>query len=195
MAADYPRNILELGSEPAGRFVIEGRGCAVLIGARVRLEADVFMHPEVTNATLEIGDDCVIRGLIRFIRGDGGTIRIGPRTTFNDAALTLHEGAAMTFGADCMLSTDIHMDPSDMHPIYDRASGERLNPPQDIEIGDHVWLGTRTLVLKGVRIGSGTIVGAGSMVTGALPENVLAVGSPARVVRENVVWTRDFDGG
>ena len=70
---------------------------------------------------------------------------------------------------------------------------QRLNPPQDIEIGDHVWLGTRVLVLKGARIGSGTVVGAGSIVAGTLPSDVLAVGSPAKVVRENVVWTRDMD--
>jgi acetyltransferase-like isoleucine patch superfamily enzyme len=105
----------------------------------------------------------------------------------------MHEPGAITFGRDCMLSTDIHMDPSDMHPIYDRATGERLNPPQDIEIGDHVWLGTRVIVLKGAKIGSGTIVGAGSIVAGNLPENVLALGTPARVIRENVVWTRDMD--
>jgi acetyltransferase-like isoleucine patch superfamily enzyme len=190
----YARNVLELGSEPAGRFVIEGRGCSVRIGANVRLEANVFMEPEVTHATLEVGDDCVIRGVIRFVRGDGGTIRIGPRTTFNQAGLTSHEGGAITFGADCMLSTDVHLDASDMHPIYDRASGQRLNPPQDIEIGDHVWLSTRVLVLKGAKIGSGAIIGAGSMVAGIIPPNTLAVGSPAKVVREDVVWSREFDG-
>lgn len=189
----YARNVLELGSEPAGRFIIEGRGCVVIVGKNVRLEANVFMQPEVTNATLEIADDCVIRGVIRFVGGDGASLRIGPRTTFNQVGMTSHEGGAITFGADCMLSTDIHMDASDMHPIYDRATGERLNPPRDIEVGDHVWLGARVLLLKGAKIGSGTIVGAGSMVAGILPENVLAAGSPAKVVRENVVWTREFE--
>ena len=135
----------------------------------------------------------MIGGVVRLVRGAGGVIRIGPGTTFNQVGLSMHEAGRIDIGADCMFSTDIHMDPSDMHPIYDRATAERLNPPQDIEIGDHVWLGTRVIVLKGARIGSGTIVGAGSIVSGTLPGDVLAVGSPAKVVRENVVWTRDMD--
>lgn len=189
----HPSTILDLKSEFAGRVFIEGVGCRIRVGSNVRMEATIRIFPEVSNATLEIGDGCVIGGVIRLVRGDGGVIRIGPATTFNQVGLSMHERSEISIGRDCMFSTDIHMDPSDMHPIFDRASGERLNPPQDIQIGDHVWLGTRVLVLKGARIGSGTIVGAGSIVSGTLPPDVLAVGSPAKVVRENVVWTRDMD--
>jgi acetyltransferase-like isoleucine patch superfamily enzyme len=92
-----------------------------------------------------------------------------------------------------MFSTDIHMDVSDMHPIYDRATGERINPARAIHIGDHVWLGTRVLVNKGARIGEGAVIGAGSMVAGQIPPHTLAVGTPARVVRENIAWRREFD--
>jgi len=189
----HPSTRLELKSELAGRVFIEGAHCRVRVGANVRLDATLRIFPEVSNATIEIGDDCVIGGVIRLVRGDGGVIRIGPGTTFNQVGLSMHEKGEIRVGRDCMFSTDIHMDPSDMHPIFDRASGERLNPPQDIEIGDHVWLGARVLVLKGARIGSGTVVGAGSIVSGTLPSDVLAVGSPAKVVRENIVWTRDMD--
>jgi acetyltransferase-like isoleucine patch superfamily enzyme len=159
----------------------------------VVLEATIRIFPEVSNALIEVADGCTIGGVIRLVRGDGGVIRIGEGTTFNQVGLSMHERGTMSFGRDCMLSTDIHMDPSDMHPIYDRATGERLNPPHDIEVGDHVWLGTRVLALKGAKIGSGTIVGAGSIVAGTLPENVLALGSPAKVIRENVVWIRDME--
>jgi acetyltransferase-like isoleucine patch superfamily enzyme len=188
-----PSTRLELQSQLLGRLRIEGRDCTIRVGRNVVFEAAIRIFPEVSNALIEVADNCTIGGVIRLVRGDGGVIRIGEGTTFNQVGLSMHERGAITFGRDCMLSTDIHMDPSDMHPIYDRATGERLNPPQDIEIGEHVWLGTRVIVLKGARIGSGTIVGAGSIVSGTLPENVLALGTPARVIRENVVWTRDMD--
>lgn len=188
-----PTTVLELQSELAGPVFIGGANCRIRVGANVRIEAAIRIFTEVSNAAIEIADDCVIMGVIRLIRGDGGVIRIGPGTTFNQVGLSMHEAGEIDIGGDCMFSTDVHMDPSDMHPIFDRATGERLNPPQDIHIGDHVWLGERVLVLKGARIGSGTIVGAGSIVTGTLPSDVIAVGSPAKVVRENVVWTRDMD--
>ena len=189
----HPSTILELDSALAGRVFVEGVNCRIRVGANVRMEAALRIFGEVANAVIEIGDDCVIGGVIRLVRGDGGIIRIGAGATFNQVGLSMHEAGEIAIGRDCMFSTDIHMDPSDMHPIFDRATGERLNPPQDIHIGDHVWLGTRVLVLKGARIGSGAIVGAGSIVAGTLPPDVLAVGSPAKVVRENVVWTRDMD--
>ena len=188
-----PGNVLELQSDPIGPVVINGEGCTLRIGKDVRVEAPILIRPGVSNALIEIGDGCTIGGMIRFVHGDGGQMRIGANTTFNAVGLSMHEAGAITIGRDCMLSTDIHMDVSDMHPMFDAETGERINPPQDIWIGDHVWLSTRVLVLKGARIGSGTVVGAGSMVSGVLPEKVLAVGSPARVVRENVIWTRDFD--
>jgi len=189
----HPTTVFELQSELQGRVIVDGVNCRIRVGANVLMTAQILIHNEVSGATIEIGDDCILDGVIRLVRGEGGVIRIGPHTTFNQVGLSMHEASTITFGADCMLSTDIHMDPSDMHPIFDRTTGERLNPPQSIEVGDHVWLGARVLVLKGARIGSGTVVGAGSMVAGVLPPNVLAVGSPAKVVREDVVWTRDMN--
>ncbi len=186
-------NVLELGSDPTGRVIINGSNCILRVGRNVTLDATVIIQKDVSNAVIEIGDGCVIDGMIRIVRGNGGRIRIGDATTFNQVGMSMHESGAITIGRDCMLSTDIHMDVSDMHPIFDMTTGHRLNPPQDITLGDHVWLSTRVLVLKGANIGSGTIVGAGSMVVGTLPENVLAIGSPARVVRENVIWTRLMD--
>jgi hypothetical protein len=92
-----------------------------------------------------------------------------------------------------LFSTDIHMDVSDMHPIYDGDTCERINPARSIQIGDHVWLGRGAMVLKGARIGSGSVIAAGAMVVGEVPANVIALGSPARVVREHILWSRNFD--
>ena len=60
-----------------------------------------------------------------------------------------------------------------------RAQGYTTAP---IIIGDDVWLGAKSVVLKGVSIGHGAVVGAGSVVTRSLPSGAIAVGAPARVV-------------
>jgi acetyltransferase-like isoleucine patch superfamily enzyme len=57
-----------------------------------------------------------------------------------------------------------------------------------VRIGDHVWIGARAAVLKGVTIGDGAIVAAGAMVTHDVPARALVAGVPARLVREGVEW-------
>jgi acetyltransferase-like isoleucine patch superfamily enzyme len=183
--------VLDLQSQPQGAVVVEGPRNVLRIGRNVT--CNLTIHIAGSGCVVEIGDDCHLTGIIRIVRGEGGVIRIGRHTTFNGVGLSMHEAGEIHIGDDCMFSADIHMDVSDMHPIYDRNTGSRINPARSISIGDHVWLGNRVLVTKGASIGSGTVVGAGSMVVGTLPSNVIAVGSPAKVVREDVEWRRDFD--
>lgn len=64
---------------------------------------------------------------------------------------------------------------------------QRGQPPP-IRIGDHVWIGLRATILKGVSIGDGAVVGAGSMVIRDVPSGALVAGVPARVIRESVTW-------
>ena len=70
------------------------------------------------------------------------------------------------------------------HPILPelRQKGLQYNLP--VHIGKNCWLGAGVIVLPGVSIGDNTVVGAGSVVTKDLPSNVVAVGNPARVLRE-----------
>jgi acetyltransferase-like isoleucine patch superfamily enzyme len=188
-----PDTVLALQADPAGRVVIKGEATTLRIGAGSIVNAMIWVMPEARNTTIEIGESCVINGMIRIVRGDGGLIQIGDRTTFNDVGLSQHEAGRMIFGRNNMLSAEIRMDVSDMHPIYDRYSGERLNPAKDIHLEDDVWVGVGARLLKGAYIGRGSIIGAGSTVTGKIPPHVLAVGSPARVIREDIAWRREFD--
>ena len=69
------------------------------------------------------------------------------------------------------------------HPLAPGARRDKWEAAKPIVIGDNVWLGGGAIVLPGVTIGENTVVGAGAVVTRDLPPNVVAVGSPARVVR------------
>lgn len=181
---------LELLSEPHGRIIVEGQRNVLRVGRNVTLNIDIVIQG--SGCLVEIEDDCQLAGLIHIVRGEGSIVRIGQTTTFNAVGLTLHEAGEIMIGKDCLFSTDIHMDVSDMHPIYDGFTCERINPAKSIHIGDHVWVGRRSVILKGARIGSGSVIGAGALVSGEIPSHVVAAGSPATIMRRDIIWSRNF---
>ncbi len=111
-----------------------------------------------------------------------GAVTIGDGTFVNVDA-TLLDVAPIRIGAACQLGPKVQL-LTPAHPIDPgprRAGWEAAEP---IAIGDNVWLGGGVIVCPGVTIGDDTVVGAGSVVTRDLPAGVVAVGSPARVLRE-----------
>ncbi len=126
-----------------------------------------------------------------FTLGYDSEIRIGTNvSTASTCSVFAAEGAQVRIGNDCMIAADCRIRADDAHPIYDIESGARLNPSQNIVLREHVWLAYGVMVMPGVTIGQGTVVGTLSVVTKSLPNNVVAVGTPARVVRQNVAWER-----
>lgn len=87
-------------------------------------------------------------------------------------------------GQDCLISPFCYIIDSDhgfQKGLPIRSQKYTINP---VVIGDDVWIGVGSAVLKGVSIGAGSVIGARSVVTKDIPESVIAVGSPARVVKE-----------
>lgn len=114
-------------------------------------------HPE---SRIDIGDHCIINGAV------------------------IHCNCAVTIGAHSRLAPGVTLCDNDSHvPARSIESREERPPEAPIRLGANVWLGMRTIVLKGVTIGDNTIVAAGSIVTRDLPANVLAGGIPAEVIR------------
>jgi maltose O-acetyltransferase len=112
----------------------------------------------------------------------GYQIGIGDRTFVNFGAVFLDAGP-ITIGSDVQIGPNVQL----LTPTHEldadrrRAGWERAVP---VTIGDNVWLGGGVIVCPGVTIGDDTVVGAGAVVTKDLPPRVLAVGNPARIVRE-----------
>lgn len=125
-------------------------------------------------------------------RTNDALFEAGDETTAVGMQAALHEPRALRIGRDCQFAADIYLAVSDTHSIVDLDTGGRINHGRDITIGDHVWLCYRTIILKGATVGSGSVVGSGAVVSGNVPENVVVAGNPARVVRENVTWTREL---
>lgn len=99
--------------------------------------------------------------------------------------LVAAKGGKITMG-DCGLA-DTTIYNTDYHPIYD-FDGKIINKDRDVVIEDNVWVGRRTVILKGVTLGNGCILGFGSVVSRSIPAHCIAAGMPAKVVKENVVW-------
>nr|WP_278560640.1 acyltransferase [Phocaeicola plebeius] len=92
----------------------------------------------------------------------------------------------MNIGNNCIIAmgTVIRDNDGGKHQILD-ANYINAKP---ITIGNHVWIGENVMILKGVTIGNGAIIAAGSLVTKDIPPHSLAMGRPAKIVRENIEW-------
>lgn len=112
----------------------------------------------------------------------GENIHIGAHTFVNNG-LTALDVARITIGAHCQIGPNCQLltPTHPLDPVLRRDGWEAAEP---ITLGDNVWLGGGVTVCPGVTIGENTVVGAGSVVTKDLPANVVAVGNPARVIRE-----------
>lgn len=108
------------------------------------------------------------------------TIGAGTFINFNFTALDV---APITIGSDVMMGPNVQL-LTPTHPVDPTLRKAKWEAAQPITIGDNVWLGGGVTVLPGVTIGENTVVGAGAVVTRDLPANVVAVGNPARIVRE-----------
>lgn len=96
--------------------------------------------------------------------------------------LTLVDDAMITIGDDTMIGPNVTIVTAS-HPIEPRQRRKKLQYNQPVKIGKNVWLGANVTILNGVSIGDNSVIGAGSLVTRDIPTNVLAYGSPCRVIR------------
>lgn len=125
------------------------------------------------------------------IRGNGAALFIGSGATSNGARIMIQgHGTGIAIGDDCMFANDIEISASDCHAIIDLKTQAVVNPPRNTIIGPHVWIGARTIVLKGRTIGYGSIISAGALVTSDVPPMSLTGGFPNKILRSEVTWSR-----
>lgn len=127
-----------------------------------------------------LGEDSAIRPPLRV--DYGSQIRVGSGVFVNFGLVAL-DVVDITIGDDVQIGPNVQL-LTPLHPLEAGLRREKWENAAPITIGDNVWLGGGVIVCPGVTIGANTVVGAGSVVTRNLPAGVLAVGNPARVVRE-----------
>lgn len=151
---------------------------------------NVFLEFLGHNNKVYIGENVSMKG--QWCLGVGCTIKIGSKTTStNPVYITVAEHTTLSIGEDCMFATNNQIRTDDAHPIYDVRTGKRLNTSKDITIGDRVWVAYGATIFGGTQIGSGSIVGAHSVVKKRFPNNCVIAGIPAKIVRKDVFWERN----
>ena len=123
--------------------------------------------------------------------GHNGYVEIGDFTTMQEVRITVNSGGIVKIGESCMISSKVNMMQSDQHPIFDTRTGKRINHVKSIIVDRHVWLGREVKLLPGAHIGMNSVVGAYAVTSSEFSENVIIAGCPAKIVRTNVIWSRD----
>ena len=110
---------------------------------------------------------------------ESGQIEIGNHTFINYGS-SIAARASVKIGSYCHLGHYIFVMDNDQHDVVRHMELPRSDP---VIVEDHVWIGSKTVILPGVRIGSRAVIGAGSIVTKDIPPRCVAAGNPARVLR------------
>ncbi|MGV0919300.1 sugar O-acetyltransferase [Empedobacter falsenii] len=113
----------------------------------------------------------------------GYNIEIG-KDFYSNHNLVILDCAKVTFGNNVFIGPNSGFYTAG-HPTNVKDRNEGLEYAKPITVGDSVWFGGNVVVMPGVTIGDNTIIGAGSVVTKDIPSNVIAVGNPCKVIKEN----------
>jgi maltose O-acetyltransferase len=153
---------------------------AILKGRRITLRG----RPSVVNqGTLVVGERVRLVSTIatlELVTLPGGILEIGNNVFINFGS-SIVAARQISIGNDCLIGTHVSLMDCDFHRVEDKSWDTSGEP---IVLEDRVWIGNRSIVLKGVTIGHDAVVAAGSVVTRDVPPRTVVAGVPARVVRE-----------
>ena len=154
------------------------------LGVNVLISDRVLIFCDKDGGPVEIGDRVRIFRDTIIDTGEGGSVKIGndtsihPRCQLNSYLAPIIIGEGVLIAANCLIYPHDHSfipgRPIFQQPIHSKGP---------IIIGDYSWLGAGVIVLGGVEIGSGAVIGAGAVVTKNIPDNAIAFGVPARVIK------------
>ena len=147
----------------------------LILGARLNFSSDskhtdlgvsrpVILRTLLSDAIISVGDDTGLSGT------------------------TICAAQSISIGKRCLIGADVLIVDTDFHPLAmegRRHRGPSVANSRPVEIEDDVFIGARSMILKGVKIGTGSVVGAGSVVTSEVPAGVVVAGNPAKVIRNS----------
>ncbi|MDP4181395.1 MAG: acyltransferase [Bacillota bacterium] len=152
-------------------------------GSLLRVGAGVSVIRK--NAAIKVGRKVQLyKGvkLSAFGNENFSEIIIGNNTSIGDRT-EIHSGKRVEIGNGCNISWDVCIMDRDYHKF--NSQKEEIKP---VKIGNDVWIGCNVLILKGITIGDGAVIAAGSVVTKDVEPKTLVGGNPAKVLKEDIYW-------
>ena len=175
------------------RIITKGGENKIFIGNDVNFrKTEIIINGTNNKVTisnfLKVYEYCRIE-----IEGDNCEIYIGEKTTIGSARIFCGESnTSIQIGKNCMFSREVVINTSDFHSIIDMKTQKRINIPKNVSIGNKVWVGFGGKINKGAVINESSVVAASAIVSGkTYPSNIILAGIPARIIKENIIWTRD----
>jgi len=178
-------------------ITFKGRGSTLIIG-----EGAIFVKSKVVlgdGGTVLIGrtNKRGLRNMTIDISGAGRnkSVTIGDECSCESMKIIIGREAdgSVTIGRDCMISSNVTIRATDGHAIFDRDTRQILNRTRPISVGDHVWVGAEVTFMKGAKVSDNSVIGRSSLITRQFDEsNVVLAGSPAKIVRTNIMWDRRY---
>jgi acetyltransferase-like isoleucine patch superfamily enzyme len=147
-----------------------------------------------SNNCLTFGEKVMVYESASFeLEGSNTLVNIGKNTTIGSAKFKMGESnTSIIIGIDCMLSRDIVISTSDYHSVICTITNNRINPPKNIEIKRHVWVGNGAFISKGAIIGNNCVVASRAYVGGKnFEDHTIIGGLPAKQLRKNIDWSRE----
>lgn len=138
------------------------------------------------NSSLIVDGDFIFFSGYKFIINRDAKVEIGSGYINNGSEIECF--SSIKIGKGCEIGRNVTIRDGDSKVIRD-GGGFIVNMPSPIVINDNVWIGDGAKILKGVNIGRGAIIAAGSIVTTNCDEYAVYAGVPAKKIKENVFWS------
>lgn len=168
--------------DPRSEF--QGHLPGIRLAEGVRIGRDAILRCHDSKSRIAIGAETVIKPFALLMTYPGGFVEIGRNCSINPFCVLYGHGG-LTLGdnvriaAHCIIVPAEHRFDDESTPITTQGLSKK-----GVRIGSDVWLGAGTIVLDGCEIGDGCVIGAGSVVTKSLSPYTVAVGTPARAIRQ-----------
>jgi len=175
------KKIFRKNIELLGNIIISGtpifvfaKTSKLILGNNVHLKSNKKSYHLNMHSTVKIMADT-----------DNAVIEIGDNTRINGACI--HASRRVFIGSNCLIAANVQIIDSSGHELSFDNPENRINTvdiPREIIIENSVWIGANSIVLPGVKIGYGSVIAAGSVVTKDIPPMCIAGGNPAKIIKE-----------